>query len=36
LGATVRLRSGAKGKGQIQISFASFDQLQGLIERLRR
>jgi ParB family transcriptional regulator, chromosome partitioning protein len=36
LGATVRLRSGAKGKGQIQISFASFDQLQGLIDRLRR
>jgi len=36
LGATVRLRSGAKGKGQIQISFTSFDQLQGLIERLRR
>jgi ParB family chromosome partitioning protein len=36
LGATVRLRSGAKGKGQIQISFDSFDQLQGLIDRLRR
>ena len=36
LATTVRLRTGAKGKGQIQIVFASFDQLQGLIDRLRR
>jgi len=36
LGTTVRLRTGAKGKGQIQIAFASLDQLQGLIDRLRR
>ena len=36
LGTTVRLRTAAKGKGQIQIAFASLDQLQWLIDRLRR
>ena len=36
LGAAVTVRSGAKGKGQIRIGFASLDQLQGLIDRLRR
>ena len=35
LGATVSVRAGAKGKGQIRIAFSSYDQLQGLIERLR-
>jgi ParB family transcriptional regulator, chromosome partitioning protein len=35
LGATVSVQAGAKGKGQIRIAFGSFDQLQGLIERLR-
>jgi len=36
LGTTVSIRVAAKGKGQIRIEFASLDQLQGLIERLRR
>jgi ParB family chromosome partitioning protein len=36
LGAEVSVQAGAKGKGQIRIAFGSFDQLQGLIERLRR
>jgi ParB family chromosome partitioning protein len=36
LGTAVTIRAGAKGKGQIKIDFASLDQLQGLIERLRR
>jgi len=35
LGTTVTIRVAAKGKGQIRIAFASLDQLQGLIERLR-
>jgi ParB family chromosome partitioning protein len=35
LGATVAIRLAAKGKGQIRIDFASLDQLQGLIDRLR-
>jgi ParB family chromosome partitioning protein len=36
LGATVAIRLAAKGKGQVRIDFASLDQLQGLIARLRR
>jgi ParB family transcriptional regulator, chromosome partitioning protein len=36
LGADVSVKAGAKGKGQIRIAFGSLDQLQGLIERLRR
>jgi ParB family chromosome partitioning protein len=35
LGTTVAIRAGAKGRGQIRIDFATLDQLQGLIERLR-
>ncbi|HEX4583961.1 MAG TPA: ParB/RepB/Spo0J family partition protein [Burkholderiaceae bacterium] len=35
LGATVAIRVGAQGKGQIRIDFASLDQLQALIDRLR-
>jgi len=35
LGTNVAVRADAKGKGQIRIDFASLDQLQGLIERLR-
>ena len=35
LGTTVAILVGAKGKGQIRIDFASLDQLDGLIERLR-
>jgi ParB family chromosome partitioning protein len=35
LGTTVAIRVAAKGKGQIRIEFASLDQLQGLIDRLR-
>ena len=35
LATTVTIRAAAKGKGQIRIAFASLDQLQGLIERLR-
>ncbi len=36
LGAAVAVRAGAKGKGQIRIAFENFDQLQGLLDRLRR
>jgi ParB family chromosome partitioning protein len=36
LGTTVAVRASAKGKGQIRIDFATLDQLQGLIERLRQ
>jgi ParB family transcriptional regulator, chromosome partitioning protein len=36
LGTPVAIRVGARGKGQIKIDFASLDQLQGLIDRLRR
>ena len=36
LGTVVAIRVAAKGKGQIRIDFASLDQLQGLIDRLRR
>jgi ParB family chromosome partitioning protein len=35
LGTSVAIRTGAHGKGQIRIAFATLDQLQGLIERLR-
>jgi len=35
LGTTVAIRAGAKGRGQIRIDFASLDQLDGLIDRLR-
>lgn len=35
LGTTVAINVGAKGKGQIRIDFASLDQLDGLIDRLR-
>jgi ParB family transcriptional regulator, chromosome partitioning protein len=35
LGTTVAIRAGAKGRGQIRIDFATLDQLEGLIERLR-
>jgi ParB family transcriptional regulator, chromosome partitioning protein len=35
LGTTVAIHVGAKGKGQIRIDFASLDQLDGLIDRLR-
>src|SRR5262249_44721042 len=36
LGASVAIRVAGKGKGQIRIDFASLDQLQTLIDRLRR
>jgi ParB family chromosome partitioning protein len=36
LGTTVSIRVAAKGRGQIRIAFASLDQLQGLIGRLRQ
>jgi len=36
LGTTVSIRVAAKGRGQIRIAFASLDQLQGLIQRLRQ
>jgi ParB family transcriptional regulator, chromosome partitioning protein len=36
LGTTVAIRVGVKGNGQVKIDFASLDQLQGLIDRLRR
>jgi ParB family chromosome partitioning protein len=36
LGASVAIRVAGKGKGQIRIDFASLDQLQSLIDRLRR
>jgi len=36
LGTVVAIRVATKGKGQIRIDFASLDQLQGLIDRLRR
>jgi ParB family chromosome partitioning protein len=36
LGTTVSIRVAAKGRGQVRIAFASLDQLQGLIERLRQ
>jgi ParB family chromosome partitioning protein len=35
LATTVTIQVATKGKGQIRIAFASLDQLQGLIERLR-
>ena len=35
LGATVRLSANAKGSGKLVIEFASLDQLDGLVERLR-
>ena len=36
LGATVKLSATAKGRGKLVIEFASLDQLDGLVERLRR
>jgi ParB family chromosome partitioning protein len=35
LGATVRLSADAKGRGKLVIEFASLDQLDGIVERLR-
>ena len=35
LGATVRLSANAKGSGKLVIEFASLDQLDGIVERLR-
>jgi ParB family chromosome partitioning protein len=35
LGTQVKIRMGAKGAGQISIGFASLDQLDGLLEKLR-
>ncbi|MBS1162005.1 MAG: ParB/RepB/Spo0J family partition protein [Proteobacteria bacterium] len=35
LGASVAIRSGKKGSGKVTIDFASLDQLDGLISRLR-
>ena len=35
LGATVRLSANAKGRGKVVIEFASLDQLDGIVERLR-
>jgi ParB family transcriptional regulator, chromosome partitioning protein len=36
LGATVRLSANARGSGKLVIEFASLDQLDGIVERLRR
>ena len=36
LGADVRLRADARGKGELTIKFASLDQLEGIVARLRR
>ena len=35
LGATVKLSASAKGRGKLVIEFASLDQLDGIVERLR-
>ncbi|HQR71776.1 MAG TPA: ParB/RepB/Spo0J family partition protein [Burkholderiaceae bacterium] len=35
LGATVRLATNAKGRGRVTIEFASLDQLDGIVARLR-
>jgi ParB family transcriptional regulator, chromosome partitioning protein len=36
LGATVRLSANARGSGKLIIEFAGLDQLDGIVERLRR
>jgi ParB family chromosome partitioning protein len=36
LGATVKLAANARGRGRLVIEFASLDQLDGIVERLRR
>jgi ParB family transcriptional regulator, chromosome partitioning protein len=36
LGAVVHLNADAKGKGKLVIQFSSLDQLDGIVERLRR
>jgi ParB family chromosome partitioning protein len=36
LGAVVRLHADAKGRGRIEIRFSSLDQLDGLVERLKK
>jgi ParB family chromosome partitioning protein len=36
LGATVKLAANAQGRGRLVIEFASLDQLDGIVERLRR
>ncbi|MGH6624504.1 MAG: ParB/RepB/Spo0J family partition protein [Burkholderiaceae bacterium] len=36
LGAVVRLAANAKGQGKLTIEFSSLDQLDGIVERLRR
>ena len=36
LGATVKLSANAKGSGKLVIEFAGLDQLDGIVERLRR
>jgi ParB family chromosome partitioning protein len=35
LGATVAIQSGKGGRGKVVVEFASLDQLDGLIERMR-
>jgi ParB family chromosome partitioning protein len=36
LGAVVRLHADAKGNGRVEIRFSSLDQLDGIVERLKR
>jgi ParB family chromosome partitioning protein len=36
LGAVVRLHADGKGKGRIEIRFSSLDQLDGIVERLKK
>ncbi len=36
LGAVVRLAADARGKGRLVIQFSSLEQLDGLVERIRR
>jgi len=35
IGATVRIKAGRKGAGELKISFGSLDQLDGVLARLR-
>ena len=35
LGATVRIKSGVKGRGRIVIDYSSLDQLDGILARMR-
>jgi len=36
LGATVKIRPGAKGRGKLVVEYRSLDQFEALLARLRR